>query len=76
MDEKEVASLLVNDKRFKWLGGMKVLNNFRVLESHIPFMHSSDLPDWKDPATFGCLLFLFKNTNIEREVLNIIKEQM
>lgn len=75
MDEKEVAILLVKDKRFKWLGGMKLLNGIRVLDSYLPFMHSSDLPDWKDPATFGCLLYLFKDSDIEKEVLNIIKEQ-
>lgn len=74
MDEKEVAILLVKDKRFKWLGGMKLLNGIRVLDSYLPFMHPSDLPDWKDPATYGCLLYLFKDADIENEVLNLIKE--
>lgn len=61
MNNHELSKSFALSKDFKWMGGMKLLNGIRVLESYIPFMHPSDTPDVNDPATFGCLLFLARN---------------
>ena len=42
-------------KGWRWLGGMKVLDSFRVVESVVPMMFPVDTPDLADPATLGCL---------------------
>lgn len=55
------AKNIASSKAFKWMAGMKVLKGFRVTESYLPFMHTSDIPDVEDPATFGCLLKLARD---------------
>ena len=47
-------------KGWRWLGGMKALNSFRVVESVVPMMFPVDTPDLSDPATLGCLLALVR----------------
>ena len=42
-------------KGWRWLGGMKALNSFRVVESVVPMMFPVDTPDLSDPATLGAL---------------------
>lgn len=61
MNEQEIGKSFALSKGFKWMGGMKLLNGIRVLESYLAFMHSTDVPDVNDPATFGCLLVLARN---------------
>jgi hypothetical protein len=61
MNEQEIGKSFALSKGFKWMGGMKLLNGIRVLESYLAFMYPSDTPDVNDPATFGCLLFLARN---------------
>ena len=47
-------------KGFRWMGGMKVVDGFRVAESVVPMMFPVDTPDLTDPATLGCLLALVR----------------
>jgi hypothetical protein len=47
-------------KGFRWMGGMKVVDGFRVAESVVPMMFPVDTPDLRDPATLGCLLALVR----------------
>ena len=58
---KEIGKSIASSPHFKWMGGMKLLNGIRVLESYLPFMHITDIPDIQDPATFGCLLKLSRD---------------
>lgn len=58
---KEIGRSIASSSHFKWMGGMKLLNGIRVLESYLTFMHHTDIPDIEDPATFGCLLKLARD---------------
>jgi hypothetical protein len=61
LDILRTAKDIASSKAFKWMAGMKVVDSFRVTESYLPFMHSTDIPDIQDPATFGCLLKLARD---------------
>lgn len=59
---KEIAQKIARSKHFKWMAGMLNHTSLRVLESYVTFMHPTDLPDYTDAATFGCLLYLARQT--------------
>ena len=50
----------VASPHWRWMPGMKVLDKFRVTESLLAFMHPTDVLDFRDPATLGCLLALVR----------------
>ena len=62
MTEEQIAlgRRAVACKGFRWMGGMKVVDGFRVAESVVPMMFPVDTPDLTDPATLGCLLALVR----------------
>ena len=62
MTDEQIAlgRRVVACKGFRWMGGMKVVDGFRVVESVVPMMFPVDTPDLTDPATLGCLLALVR----------------
>ncbi len=57
-DLTELSQQVAAHPRWKWAAGMKILNNFRVVESLLPMMFPVDTPDLLDPATGGAMLTL------------------
>ena len=47
-------------KGFRWMGGMKDMQGRTVTPCILFRAHPSDVPDFRDPATLGCLLALVR----------------
>ena len=47
-------------KGFRWMGGMKDMQGRTVTPCILFRAHPSDTPDFRDPATMGCLVHLVR----------------
>ena len=70
----EIAIQLINQRQFKWLGGMKTACGVRIKEGWqvdkwLPSftIDDSPVPDIEDPGTKGCLLYLVRSISEDKD---------